>query len=55
MGDVYKVVFFVDAFLQQFRYATIQENHGQLVMWRHTGARSGTTKRSMSEITNLAI
>jgi Methyltransferase domain len=53
MGDVYKVVFFVDAFLQQFRFATVRENHGQLILWRHAGVRSSTVQRSMSEIVNL--
>ena len=33
MGDVYKLVFFVDTFFQQFSYATVSDNHGQLVMW----------------------
>lgn len=34
MGDVYKLVFFVQTFMQSWSYATIAENHGQLVMWR---------------------
>ena len=34
MGDVFKLVFFVAAFMPQFSYATVEENHGQLVMWR---------------------
>ncbi len=34
MGDVYKIPFFVDAFMQQLSYATVQENHGQTVIWR---------------------
>jgi hypothetical protein len=34
MGDVFKLVFFVQTFMQQYSYATITENHGQLVMWR---------------------
>ena len=52
MGDVYRVVFFVATFMQGWQFATIQENHGQLVMWRsprpavdhpdHTVARLGT-------------
>jgi hypothetical protein len=53
MGDVYKLVFFVDAFLQQFRFATVRENHGQLVLWRHAGPRPSAATRSMSEIVNL--
>lgn len=34
MGDVYRLVFFVDSFLQQFRYRMVADNHGQLVIWR---------------------
>jgi len=33
MGDVFKLVFFVETFLQQFSYSTTQDNHGQLVLW----------------------
>ncbi len=36
MGDVYKVPFFIQTFMQQFSYATIQENHGQTVLWRES-------------------
>jgi hypothetical protein len=39
MGDVYKLVFFVETFFQQFSYATILNNHGQLVLWRQRRAR----------------
>ena len=52
MGDVYRVVFFVATFMQSWRFATVQDNHGQLVMWRgvraavdspdHLVARVGT-------------
>lgn len=34
MGDVYRVVFFVQAFMQGWDYRVVEENHGQLVMWR---------------------
>lgn len=34
MGDVYRLVYFVDTFMPAFSYATVEENHGQLVMWR---------------------
>jgi hypothetical protein len=35
MGDVFRVVFFIEAFLLDFSYCTVQENHGQLVLWRN--------------------
>lgn len=34
MGDVYKVVYFVKDFVAQYSYATVADNHGQLVVWR---------------------
>ena len=34
MGDVFRLVFFVNVYMPFFRYATVAENHGQMVMWR---------------------
>lgn len=34
MGDVFKLLFFVQSFLQPFSFATVADNHGQLVLWR---------------------
>ncbi len=34
MGDVFRLVFFVETFCQQYSYATVNNNHGQLVLWR---------------------
>jgi len=39
MGDVYKLVFFIETFFQQFSFATLTDNHGQLVMWRQPRAK----------------
>ncbi len=44
MGDVFKAVFFVESFLRTFSYATIRENHGQMVMWR--SIKTDRVKRS---------
>lgn len=33
MGDVYRVVFFIETFFQQFSYRTVADNHGQLIVW----------------------
>ena len=38
MGDVYRLVFFIRDYLASYSYATVAENHGQLVMWRQTRA-----------------
>jgi hypothetical protein len=48
MGDVYKLVFFIDTFFQQYDYATIVENRGQLVVWR--GRRGEVTRRTVVQI-----
>lgn len=34
MGPVFRLVFFIETFMQSFDFATLQDNHGQLVMWR---------------------
>lgn len=34
MGDVFRLVFFIETFLQAFSYATIRETHGVLVLWK---------------------
>ncbi|GJD50304.1 hypothetical protein OPKNFCMD_3043 [Methylobacterium crusticola] len=52
MGDVYKLVFFVESFIQQFDFRTIADNHGQLVMWRGVRDLSNTTDRLLSEISD---
>jgi hypothetical protein len=36
MGDIYKLVFFIDVFMQQYSYRTVQENHGITVTWEET-------------------
>lgn len=48
MGDVYRVVFFVETFCQQFNYATVTNNHGQLIMWREP--RQEVAKRTIAEV-----
>ena len=51
MGDVYKLVFFIETFFQQFSFATIEDNHGQLVMWRQP--RSRVVERSFADFVQL--
>lgn len=34
MGDVYRLVYFIESFMPSYDYATVAENHGQLLMWR---------------------
>lgn len=53
MGDVYRLVFFIDSFFPLYSYATVSENHGQLVMWN--GRREGKQRpsRTVQNITTL--
>jgi len=34
MGDVFRLTFFVEQYMPFYEYATVQENHGQMIMWR---------------------
>jgi hypothetical protein len=52
MGDVYRLVFFVESFCQQFSYSTVNNNHGQLVMWREP--RQDFVSRNLKEIAEKA-
>lgn len=53
MGDVYKVPFFVDAFMQQMSFATVSENHGQTVIWRKTRATANLPQPSFERVSRL--
>lgn len=50
MGDVFKLAFFIRCFLQPYSYATIEENHGQLIMWREPRADSYVGQSRVDEI-----
>lgn len=54
MGDVFKLVFFVQSFMQQFEYRCISDNHGQLVMWQQTRRRDDVPDRLLSEISSYS-
>jgi hypothetical protein len=48
MGDVYKVIFFVDTFLQQLSWRTVAENHGQAIIWHKR--RPQVTERLIASV-----
>jgi len=48
MGDVYKVVYFIETFLQQFSCRGVEDNHGQLVFWR--SRREAVPPRTMESV-----
>ncbi len=53
MGDVYKVAFFVETFMQQLSYATVSENHGQLILWQSPRPVQGIAPRTMLNVAML--
>jgi hypothetical protein len=53
MGDVFKLVFFIQTFLQQFSYATVRENRGQLVLWRQQRPSNKIVQREMRAVASL--
>lgn len=53
MGDVYRLVFFIQSFFQQYRYATVIENHGQLVVWKDRRTSRELARRRIADVGNL--
>lgn len=53
MGDIYRVAAFVASYFQQFQFALIEQNHGQLVMWRQSRSADEVVHRSIEEIGRL--
>lgn len=51
MGDVYRLVFFIETFFQQISYRTVADNYGQLVTWR--GRRDSVPDRKIEEVGRL--
>ena len=53
MGDVYKVVFFIESFLQGLSFATVAETQGQTIVWAQTRGSGSVALRSIEEISRL--
>lgn len=53
MGDVYRMVFFIETFLPAYNYATIADNHGQLVMWRGKRGSALKEERTVEAVSRL--
>jgi hypothetical protein len=53
MGDVYKLAFFVQTFMQQLSYATVQETQGPLVLWKSVRPGPPIPDRTMLDIALL--
>ena len=48
MGDVFRLVYFIDTFCQQLSFRVIRNNHGQAVVWRHR--RPQVTDRGLAGV-----
>lgn len=54
MGDVYRLVFFIDSFHQAFSYRTVTDHHGQLIAWRASRPAAEVTPRAIADIGRLS-
>ncbi len=52
MGNVFKTIFFVSAFMPAYSYATALENHGQALLWREARP-SWPAKTRLASITSM--
>lgn len=53
MGDVFKMAFFIETFMPAFRYATVADNHGQIVMWRGRRMEGYDAGRTVEAVSRL--
>lgn len=53
MGDIYKLVWFVQTFCPHLSYRTIADNHGQTVIWRKR--RADVPQRTLREVADLTF
>lgn len=53
MGDVYRLVYFIETFCPHLSFATIADNHGQTVVWR--SRRSDVPERTLREVSELSF
>lgn len=53
MGDIYKLVWFVDTFCPHLTYRTIADNHGQTVLWRKP--RADVRQRPLGAVAGLSF
>jgi SAM-dependent methyltransferase len=53
MGDIYKLVWFVQTFCPHLTYRTISDNHGQTVFWRKP--RADVPRRTLGQVADLTF
>jgi hypothetical protein len=55
MGDVYKLVFFIQSFMQAWSYACVGETRSQLVVWRQARPPQQVGQRSVAALGRLGF
>ncbi len=50
MGDVFKLVFFINAYMLNWTYCTVAETHGQVIMWRQVRKEGELSAGLASEV-----
>ena len=53
MGDVYKLVYFIETFFQQYDFATVAESPGQLVVWKKSRPAAALVNRTVEWISRV--
>lgn len=53
MGPVFRLVFFIETFMQSFDFATVQDNHGQLIMWRSVRKRVSNQDMHLEQVARI--
>ena len=53
MGDVYRLVYFIETFCPHLSYRTISDNHGQTVIWRTR--RPTVPERGLREVAEITF
>ncbi len=53
MGDVYRLVYFIETFCPHLSYRTITDNHGQTVVWRTR--RAEVPQRTVRDVAELSF
>lgn len=53
MGDVYRLVYFIETFCPHLSFATIADNHGQSVVWRQR--RASVPERELRAVAELSF
>jgi hypothetical protein len=51
MGDVFRLIFFIETFMQAWSYRVVSDNHGQIILWKQR--RASVTSRTIEEVAQM--